>query len=132
MHVLLDTNILLWAIAMPGKLDEPTRGILQSRANEILFSAVSIWEIAIKYGTGRIDFAMDPNAVLAEAVDAGFRELPVRAAVAATVAALPLHHKDPFDRLLLAQAFGEPACFMTSDSLLAKYSSLVTVVRRVS
>ena len=83
MHILLDTNILLWIVAMPEQLDASTRTMLQDRDNEVLFSAVSFWEVAINYGTGRMDFGLDPNEVLAEVVDAGFRELPVRANVAA-------------------------------------------------
>lgn len=129
MRILLDTNVLLWTVAMPSRLDESTRSMIQDQDNDVSFSAVSIWEIAIKFSSGRADFDADPQEVLTEALDAGFRELPVWANVAATVAALPMHHRDPFDRLLIAQATMEPARLMTSDSFLTRYSSLVTLVR---
>lgn len=129
MNILLDTNVLLWIVAMPDRLDAKTKMVIQDKNNDVSFSAVSIWEIAIKFGSGRADFRIDPSEVLAEAVDAGFREVPVRAKLAIAAAALPLHHRDPFDRLLVAQAMTEPAQLLTSDALLTRYSSLVTAIR---
>ena len=91
----------------------------------VLFSAASIWEIAIKSRLRRPDFDAQPYAVAEEALDIGFVELPVRSSAAAGVAHLPLLHRDPFDRLLIAQAMAEPAILYTADAHLAPYSELV-------
>jgi PIN domain nuclease of toxin-antitoxin system len=128
MRLLLDTHLLLWALAMPERLDAVTKAALEDTDNDILFSAASIWEIAIKAGQGRADFAFDPRQILQEALATGFAELPVRADAALLVADLPNHHRDPFDRLLIAQALREPVRFYTADPLLARYSELVTLV----
>jgi PIN domain nuclease of toxin-antitoxin system len=128
MRLLLDTHILLWALDEPVRLDQQTRDLLEDPTNEVLFSAASIWEIAIKVRLGRADFPIRPELIAESARATGFTELPVRAAVAARVADLPLHHRDPFDRLLVAQAIAEPARFYTSDAKLAAYSELVTVI----
>lgn len=128
MRVLLDTHVLIWALAEPGKLASEIRLIMEDPENEILFSAASIWEIAIKAQISRIDFSLQPNDIAQAAVDSGFAELPVRAASAALVAQLPLHHRDPFDRLLIAQAISEPVRFFTVDAMLARYSELVRVI----
>lgn len=128
MRILLDTHILLWALGQPGKLPGTARALLEDCDNEVLFSAASIWEIAIKAQAGRVGFSVSPAEIAAAAVNSGFDELPVRAAHAAAVHRLPLHHRDPFDRLLLAQAIGEPARLLTVDRALAKYSELVQVL----
>ena len=112
---------------MPG-------GVLQAiRApeNEILFSAVSVWEIAVKASLGRVEFTRDARSVLIVALKTGFIELPVLSETAILVATLPLIHRDPFDRLLVAQAIAEPARLYTSDRLLAGYSELVVPFDRV-
>jgi len=96
----------------------------------VLFSAASIWEIAIKARLGRADFPLRPEQVAQEARLTGFIELPVKADVAARVADLPLHHRDPFDRLLVAQAMAEPARLYTADPLLPPYSELVQLIGR--
>ncbi len=127
MRILLDTHVLVWALAEPDRLDAETTQALKDRANEVLFSAVSIWEIAIKYRLGRPDFQREPNDIERAALRTGFIELPLRAATAARVAALPLIHRDPFDRLLVAQAMAEPATLYTADRRLAAYSELVRV-----
>ncbi len=125
MRILLDTHILLWALAEPKKLSRETRARLEDPESEILFSAASIWEIAIKAQIERISFSPRPNEITEAAIDSGFLELPVRAAAAALVVKLPLHHRDPFDRLLMAQAMSEPAIFCTIDKGLSPYSNLV-------
>ena len=129
MRLLLDTHLLLWALGDPGRLDAATRDMVEDPANEVLFSAASIWEIAIKAGLGRADFAVRLGAVARAARDTGFGELPVRAEVAARVADLPPHHRDPFDRLLVAQAMAEPVLLYTVDPLLPPYTDLVKLVR---
>jgi len=128
MRLLLDTHILLWAISTPERLDAPVRAAILSGDNDVLFSAVSIWEIAIKAGLHRANFIARPDAVTEEALDIGFIELPVRSTVAARVADLPLIHRDPFDRLLVAQAISEPAILYTADGQLLAYSDLVRQV----
>ena len=128
MRLLLDTHILLWALDQPARLDSGTRALLEDPTNEVLFSAASIWEIAIKVRLGRADFPVRPEAIAQAARDTGFTELPVRADAAARVADMPLHHRDPVDRLLVAQAITEPMRLYTADPLLPPYSDLVTLV----
>jgi PIN domain nuclease of toxin-antitoxin system len=125
MRVLLDTSILLWAITTPERLGEPVRATILDPANDILFSAASIWEIAIKAALRRADFRVRAEAVAGEARDIGITELPIDSSVAARVADLPLIHHDPFDRLLVAQAIAEPAILYTADARLPAYSELV-------
>lgn len=125
MRVLLDTHVLLWALITPGRLNKAIRGILEAADNEVMFSAASIWEIAIKSGLRRMNFRVAPEEIAEAAIESGFVELPVRAAAAAYVAKLPAHHRDPFDRLLIAQAITEPAMLYTADAQLESYSELV-------
>ena len=125
MHILLDTNYLLWAVSQPARLGSSIRATLENPENEILFSAVSIWEIAIKAALRRDDFKAEPHAIGRAARMAGFSALPVSIDDAASVVHLPLHHRDPFDRLLVAQATGQPARLLTADPVLARYSDLV-------
>jgi PIN domain nuclease of toxin-antitoxin system len=128
MRLLLDTHVLLWALAEPARLGRTARAEIENPGNEVLYSAASIWEIAIKSGLGRANFVVSPHAIVAAALDSGFAELPVRSAAAIRVAALPPHHRDPFDRLLVAQAMVEPALLYTRDAHLVQYSELVHVV----
>lgn len=125
MRMLLDTHILLWALIEPRKLTPVSAAAIENPNNEVLFSAASIWEIAIKSALGRADFGVQPEDIAKAAVDSGFTELPVRAATALLVAKLPLRHRDPFDRLLIAQAISEPANLYTADAQLEAYSELV-------
>ena len=124
MRVLLDTHVLLWALAEPRRLDAETRATIESGDTDVLFSAASIWEIAIKAGL-RPDFAFDPAEIARAALDTGFTELAVRSNAAALVGRLPLLHSDPFDRVLVAQAIVEPASLYTADQQLVPYSDLV-------
>ncbi len=127
MHLLLDTNYLLRAVGQPERLTFAIRDALENLDNVVLFSAVSIWEIAIKTALRREDFGAKPDEVARAARDAGFVALPVSIEDAAYVVTLPSHHRDPFDRLLLAQALIRPARLLTSDAVLARYSELVWV-----
>jgi PIN domain nuclease of toxin-antitoxin system len=130
-RILLDTHVLLWALAEPERLEGPVRLMIEDSANEMLFSAASIWEIAIKAQIGRLNFPIDAVDVFESARESGFAELPVFSSAAARVRHLPMYHRDPFDRLLIAQAISEPATLFTADAILAKYSSLVTVLADV-
>lgn len=123
MRLLVDTHILIWAVAQPERLPAHAKTKLLDADIEKLFSAVSVWEAAIKFALGRTDFATSPSDLIAFATEAGFAELPVKASAAARVAALPLHHRDPFDRLLIAQAIDEEALLLTSDATLAAYGA---------
>ncbi len=129
MRILLDTHVLLWALGQPERLDAEVQAALKNPANRVMFSAASVWELAIKAGLGRTDFQVSPQAIVEAASATGFVELPVGSAAALKVAALPHHHRDPFDRLLIAQALTEPAALYTADSQLMAYPALVVDVR---
>ena len=128
MRILLDTHLLLWAVGSSKRLPKIARKWLEDSNNEIFFSAASIWEIAIKASLGREDFRVDPFQVLEVMPETGFSELPVKALHTAEVYRLPLIHKDPFDRLLVAQSKTEPMLLLTNDGLLARYSDNVRLV----
>ena len=125
MTVLLDTHVLLWALSAPERIPERERAVLEDGANRVLYSAASVWEIAIKQALGRVRFDFDAAAIALETQRVGFSELPVFAAATASVAKLPAHHRDPFDRLLVAQALSEPARLLTADPALVPYTELV-------
>lgn len=122
MRLLLDTHVFLWAVAGSALLKPPARRLIES-ADEIFVSAASIWEVAIKARLGRIE--ADPTELAAAIEPSGFLELPITARHAAGVAHLALHHHDPFDRLLVAQALAEPLRLLTADEQLARYTDLV-------
>jgi PIN domain nuclease of toxin-antitoxin system len=128
MVLLLDTHVLLWTLDAPQRLPEDVVAQIESPETTVYFSAASIWEIAIKVALGKIDFPYSPEDIAQAAKDTGFVELPVSAAHGAKVAHLPLHHRDPFDRLLIAQALLMPAQLMTADAALMPYSELVRLV----
>ncbi len=128
MRLLLDTHVLLWALAKPERLPSLVREWLISPANDVMFSAANIWEIAIKAQIGRLSLSVTVEEVVEAALASGFRELPIRAVHAAAVYRLPLHHRDPFDRILVAQAITEPARLLSVDAMLARYSELVEVI----
>ena len=123
MRVLLDTQIYLWFLANSPKLSKAARAMIAD-ADEVFVSAASIWEASIKAGIGKLEVVADD--LVAGIAASGFSELPVLSRHAAAVSALPPHHRDPFDRLLIAQAVQEPMRLLTADSLLKKYSELVT------
>jgi PIN domain nuclease of toxin-antitoxin system len=125
MRLLLDTHVLLWALSSPERLGKKAQSAIEDPGNDVMFSAASIWEIAIKWALKRLDFSIALNEVLAAAIESGFDELPVRSAAAAHVAVLPAHHRDPFGRLLVAQAITEPAILYTADPQLDAYSDLI-------
>jgi PIN domain nuclease of toxin-antitoxin system len=126
--LLLDTHLLLWAAGLPHRLSTAARTLLDDPGNDLLFSAANIWEIAIKRGLGRDDFRADPRVLRRGLLDNGYVELAITGRHAASVELLPPIHKDPFDRLLLAQALAEGIVLITSDAVLASYPG---PVRRV-
>jgi PIN domain nuclease of toxin-antitoxin system len=123
-RVLLDTHLLLWALGAPARLPPKARRII--RDADVYVSAASIWEISIKVALGRL--RADPREVLAALEPAGLLGLPIAAEHAARVASLPPIHRDPFDRLLIAQALEEPMRLLTDDAILDGYGEIVTVV----
>ena len=128
MKLLLDTQLLLWAAGQPERLSAAARRLLNNPRNELLFSAASLWEIAIKHTLGRDDFRAEPRVLRRGLLDNGYTELPVTSEHAVNTDALPPLHKDPFDRLLLAQAFTEGITLLTADAQVARYPG---PVRRV-
>lgn len=124
MRVLLDTHLLLWALGSPSKLSKKARQRIES--SEVFASAASIWEISIKCALGKI--VANPTEILAGIEPAGFSHLQVIGAHAAKVIELPPFHKDPFDRLLVAQAWVEPMILLTDDETLGRYGELVEIV----
>jgi len=128
---LLDTHLLLWAavsddtMETTGGLSTAAAALIDDPANELIFSAASIWEVAIKAGRGRADFAVNPYLLRRSLLDNGYTELPVTGAHAAAVIGLPNHHRDPFDRLLVAQATIEGVTLLTTDAKLAGYAGPV-------
>ncbi|SCY42237.1 PIN domain nuclease, a component of toxin-antitoxin system (PIN domain) [Nitrosospira sp. Nl5] len=128
MVLLLDTHVLLWALDKPDRLPEEVRRNIETPDNEVYFSAVSIWEIAIKTSLGRANFPYSPEQIAQAAQETGFIELPVTSSHAAKIIGLPLYHHDPFDRLLIAQTLLMPARLLTADSALTPYSELVWLI----
>jgi len=122
---LLDTNVLLAALLAPERLPQEVAAGLSDPANTVYFSAASIWEIAIKRSLDRADFDFSPHDIHRLALGTGFTELMVKGEDCYPVASLPWHHRDPFDRLLVAQAQSLPAYLLTTDRVLKQYSELV-------
>jgi PIN domain nuclease of toxin-antitoxin system len=124
-RLLLDTHVFLWFLADSPKLTKKARTRIE-RADDVFISAASIWEATIKSGIGKLD--VDPAELVAGIEASGFAELPIRARHAARVALLAREHRDPFDRILLAQAIDEPLRLLTADSTLEAYSELVELI----
>jgi PIN domain nuclease of toxin-antitoxin system len=123
-RILLDTHLLLWALSQPRKLTAAARK--QIDASEVYASAASIWEISIKSALGKL--TANPRDILAGIEPAGFSLLSISGEHAAKVVELPPLHKDPFDRLLVAQSMVEPMLLLTNDGALRDYGSFVTVI----
>ena len=128
MKYLLDTHVLLWAAGQPERLSESVHAALQDRQNQLYFSSVSIWEIVIKRSFGRNDFVVDPRLLRYGSINNGYVELAMTSEHALTLATLPSIHKDPFDRILVAQAITEQMKLITADTILAKYTDLVVLI----
>jgi len=127
-RLLLDTHLLLWAVASSKRLPPAVRDLLEDSSNDAYFSAASIWEIAIKSALERKDFIVDLVALERALPAMGLIELPVSAAHAVRVARLPRLHQDPFDRLLIAQSIAEPLTLVSNDAVLARYSADIRIV----
>ena len=125
MRMLLDTHIFLWYLAASRKLSMPVFNRIEV-ADAVFVSAASIWEASIKIKQGRLQAST--NDLIAGIASSGFIELPITAKHGALAANLPEYHRDPFDRMLIAQAMSEPLQFLTADELLRQYSELVEVI----
>jgi PIN domain nuclease of toxin-antitoxin system len=128
MRLLLDTHILLWTIAESQRLSAAARALIGEPDNELTFSAVSLWEVAIKTSRGRDDFRTDVSSLRRQLFENRYSELPVTGAHAAALASLPPIHKDPFDRMLVAQATAEGLTLITADPRIAKYPGPIRLV----
>ena len=125
MRVLLDTHILLWALNDDPKLSSKARKLIE-HATEIYISAATFWELAIKVGLGKL--TVDLDDIREYCLQSGFVELPITSEHAIAVKDLEPHHKDPFDRLIVATAMSEPMKLLTADPQIAQYTSLVILV----
>lgn len=128
MKFLLDTHLLLWAAGQPERLSKPARELIENPDNSLYFSAASIWEIAIKSSLGREDFKADSRLIRRGLIDNGYREISISSEHAAGVQSLPLVHKDPFDRLLIAQSLVEGMPLVTVDPVLSQYPGMIQQV----
>lgn len=128
MTLLLDTQILLWAAGDEARLSASARRLLNDDDNVLLFSAASLWEVVIKRTLGRDDFTVEPQVLRRGLLDNGYVELPITGQHALGVEGLPVLHKDPFDRILLAQAIVEGVTLLTHDEQLARYPGPVRLI----
>lgn len=128
MKLLLDTHLLLWAAGQPERLSKAARELIEADDNELLFSPASLWEVVIKRGLGREDFKADARLLRRGLLDNGYSELPIGSEHVVAIDTLPPLHKDPFDRILLAQAVVEGITLLTTDATVARYPAPVRAV----
>ncbi len=128
MRILLDTHILVWLNLHPERISARARAILEDQSNHLLFSSISIYEVAIKVNLGRPDFKVDPVTFRDSLLANAFEELPFTSEHSLAVQRLPALHKDPFDRALVAQALSEPLTLMTSDKRVSAYPGQILSV----
>ena len=128
MTLLLDTHLLLWAAGDPGQLSSKAQDLLSDPATELIFSTASIWEVVIKSTLGRDDFSVDPRQLRDGLIQNGYSEIEIRSEHALAVGSLPPIHKDPFDRILIAQAQVENITLLTTDDKVARYSGPIQAV----
>ena len=121
MQLLLDTHLLVWAMGSPQRLPAGLASMLEDPLNTPVFSVASLWELVIKQALGRPDFHVQPPLLRRALLDGGWTELVIEARHTLAVASLPPLHRDPFDRLLLAQAIAEGLLLITADQQLAAY-----------
>jgi PIN domain nuclease of toxin-antitoxin system len=119
--LLLDTHLLLWAAGQPDRVPTAAASMIEDSANELLFSAASLWEITIKVGSGREDFRVEPRLLRRGLLDNGYEELTVTGEHALAIESLPPLHRDPFDRMLVAQATVEGVLLLTTDRMVGGY-----------
>ena len=128
MKLLPDTHLLLWAAYDAPRLPKAAFDLITDPDNEVLFSAATLWETSIKARLNKSAFQVDPRMFKRGLIDNGYVELPVTGDHGIFAGELPLHHKDPFDRLLIAQATVEGILLLTSDDLVARYPGPIRLV----
>ena len=128
MRLLLDTHLLLWTALEPSRLSQRASNLIADTDNELLFSVVSLWEAVIKLGLNREDFQIDPRLLRRRLIASGYEELTITAEHTFQVAGLRALHKDPFDRILIAQAIAEGVILLTTDRIVARYGTPVQQV----
>jgi PIN domain nuclease of toxin-antitoxin system len=128
MKLLLDTHLLLWAAGEPRRLSRQARRLIANPGNELFFSPASLWEVVIKRGLRRPDFEVDARVLRRGLLDNGYGELPILSDHVVAIDSLPPIHKDPFDRVLVAQATAEGITLLTTDSLLSQYPGPIKAV----
>ena len=128
MTLLLDTHLLLWAAENPGRLSSESQDLLDNPDTELMFSTASIWEVVIKNALGRSDFRVEPQELRDGLIQNGYNELVIRSEHVLAVGLLPLIHKDPFDRILIAQAQVENVTLLTTDDQIARYPGPIQAV----
>ena len=128
MILLLDTHLLLWTALRTRRVPDQARLLIDDPENQLFFSVVNIWEIAIKRGLGRDDFSVEPALLRRGLLDNDFRELTIVSDHAIASALLPLIHRDPFDRMLIAQAAVEGMILLTADPIVARYPGPIRAV----
>lgn len=128
MSILLDTHVLLWALSDPERMPAWAVDELSDPSVEVFFSAVCVWEIAIKAAHRRAEFTWNPYLARQDALAVGFRELPIDGLTAARVVTLPPIHRDPFDRFLVAQAMETGHTLYTADRIVASYPGPIRLV----
>lgn len=128
MKLLLDTHLLLWAAGEPRRLSRQARGFIDNPGNELFFSPASLWEVVIKHGLQRPDFKVNPRLLRRGLLDNGYGELPIVSDHVVAVDSLPTIHKDPIDRILVAQATVEGVTLLTTDSLISQYPGPIKTV----
>ncbi|MDK2748469.1 MAG: type II toxin-antitoxin system VapC family toxin [Brevundimonas sp.] len=128
MNILLDTHLLVWTATRPERLSAGARSYLEDPRNLLFFSAVSIWEIGIKRRLERLDFQLDPERLRNQFLANGYNEIDFTSLHGLAVQALPLLHRDPFDRALIAQARCENLVLMTADRDITLYQEAILAV----
>jgi PIN domain nuclease of toxin-antitoxin system len=132
MKLLLDTQILLWIALRPDFLPEKARFLITDEKNELYFSVVSLWEVAIKNSLNQSNFKVDPGALQKGLLDREYKEISITGVHAVAVGGLPMVHKDPFDRLLVAQAKTEGISLLTCDATIAEYPAPVILISKTA
>ena len=128
MKLLLDTHLLLWAAGHAERLSNAAIELIERPDNDLWFSVASLWELVIKRGLGRKDFRVDPRLLRRGLLENGYSELPIASEHAIAVEALPMIHRDPFDRMLIAQAMHEGLTLLTSDRSVAQSPGSIRMV----
>jgi PIN domain nuclease of toxin-antitoxin system len=129
MKYILDTHVLLWTAGLFKALPLKLRHLIEDSENELFFSAASMWEISIKNGLGKAHFCVDIHRLRRGLLDHGYLELSITSQHVIGVSQLPLLHKDPFDRILIAQAIQEGMLLLTTDNLIAKYNAPIELIK---